>query len=81
MQRLILRFFANSVCFSLSLIILTAPVTLYAADSIQTVNSVGDVRLDSSLALDSNGFPVIAYRDGIYSTDGHLKLVHCNDPA
>ncbi len=48
-----------------------------AVDSIQTVDAAGDVGDGSSLVLDSQGNPVIAYFDG---TIGTLKLAHCNDP-
>jgi len=45
-------------------------------ESIETVDTNGDVGHQMSLALDASGFPVIGYL-------GHpddLKVMHCNDP-
>ncbi|MEM7118901.1 MAG: hypothetical protein AAF614_41170, partial [Chloroflexota bacterium] len=47
------------------------------AETITVVDSVGNVGLDPSLALDSNGYPVISYFD---FSGKNLKLIHCNDP-
>ena len=46
-------------------------------ESIVTLDSDGSVGLQSSLALDGSGFPVISYRA---AGNRWLKLVHCNDP-
>ncbi len=47
-----------------------------AGNTINTVDSTGDVGDWPSLKLDSSGYPVIAYDD---NGSGDLKLVHCND--
>ncbi len=43
-----------------------------------TVDASGDTGRFPSLVLDAVGNPVISYHD---STNGHLRLVHCNDPT
>jgi hypothetical protein len=45
-----------------------------SGNSLQLVDIPGLVGVQSSLALDSSGNPVISYLDG---GDGNLKLVHC----
>jgi len=43
---------------------------------VTTLDSIGEGRVISSLALDASGHPVIAYHD---NTDKFLKLAHCLD--
>ncbi|WKZ83494.1 MAG: cell wall-binding repeat-containing protein [Acidimicrobiia bacterium] len=46
-------------------------------ESIETVDSAGDVGAFSSLVLDAAGNPMVAY---YYSSGSDLRLVSCNDP-
>jgi len=52
------------------------PACTSAGDGAQTVDSAGLVGVDSSLELDTSGFPVVSYSTGA-SPD--LKILHCND--
>jgi hypothetical protein len=46
-------------------------------ESVNDIDSEGDVGWYPSLALDSSGYPVISYYD---NTNKTLKLAYCNDP-
>ncbi|MEE8599961.1 cell wall-binding repeat-containing protein [Euzebya tangerina] len=59
----------------LAVVVTASPV---AADSIRTLDTAGIVGNYSSVALDEQGHPVIAYYDG---TNGNLKLIRCTNPS
>ena len=48
--------------------------------SLTTPDTVGYVGVDSSLALDASGNPVISYQYFSGGSTGYLKVLHCNDP-
>ncbi|WKZ81704.1 MAG: cell wall-binding repeat-containing protein [Acidimicrobiia bacterium] len=53
------------------------PACSGGGESIVTVDNTANLGYYTSLALDSSGYPVIAYYD---ATNTSLKLAHCNDP-
>jgi hypothetical protein len=51
-------------------------------ESTQTIDRVGQYRGESSLVLDTTGYPVISYHDTLddaFRLDNDLRLAHCND--
>jgi hypothetical protein len=63
---------------ALACIVVVGLTSAVATAGTERVDSLGDVGLESSIALDSAGNPVIAYRD---FGNQDLKVVHCDDPA
>jgi hypothetical protein len=47
-----------------------------SGNTINTLDSTGNVGLYPSIKLDASGFPIIAYTD---TTNTSVKVVHCND--
>lgn len=60
------------------LVIHCGDATCSAGNQVTAVDSVGSVGDFSSLAIGTDGRPVVSYRDG---TTGHLKVAHCGDAA
>src|SRR5207302_1333348 len=54
------------------------PACAGANEQLSTVDSGGNTGYYSSLALGTDGNPVISYQDG---ADDDLKVARCNDPA
>jgi hypothetical protein len=51
-------------------------VNCTSGNTINTIDSTGDVGIYPSIKLDSSGFPIVAYTD---TTNSSVKVVHCND--
>jgi hypothetical protein len=47
-------------------------------ETLSTVDSAGAIGFDTSIAIGTDGNPMVSYHD---DTNGALKVVHCNDPA
>jgi hypothetical protein len=54
------------------------PACTGGGEMLSIVDSGGDVGAFSSIAIGTDGNPVISYSD---ATNGDLKVAHCNDPA
>lgn len=50
----------------------------YSQNTITTVDAIGIVGSDCSIAISKNGFPIISYYD---QTNGNLKLVKCGNAS
>lgn len=57
------------------------PACAGGGETVSTVDATGDAGGYSSLAIGSDGNPVISYQDQELGNDRFLKVAHCNDPA
>jgi hypothetical protein len=57
------------------------PACADGGETVSTVDATGDAGLWSSIAIGTDGNPVIAYQDQELGLDRFLKVVRCNDPA